>query len=407
MRLWPLLVLALTATASAQSKKKNKPPMTQTPAVDQCAQEKVEGFQIRTGYASDTDSATAIRAAKLNARKNALDSLCAEVSDTRCARLGRHVEDAKPAPFYNPSTTQACAHVGVNRKYLDLDQAEMAAFDAALKTLAKQVAENGALLVFRPPVWSQSGCNVGELGAAILSEIHSGLQRTGARVVNSDSADATVVQLRLTLKGDQISLTVGLEQPEQTGELPLGGFSFSADLFDLGAGLGDCRFDTELGLAQGVRDGDPGRLRLDVGATGVFCEGDKIAPRMYTPKEAVVKVYSVSKDGASYLVWPPPGQSGQVSGWTALDEMTLLLTPDLSDEKMVMVAVPVGKDFGPHEGFSGFCQTSSPFSADSYADGASVVSASFKVLPFDASSCVRRDVASSGAMALPEVAICR
>ena len=92
---------------------------------------------------------------------------------------------------------------------------------------------------------------------------------------------------------------------------------------------------------------------------------------------------------------------------TALAKMTLALTPDLSDERMVVVAVPVEQNFGPHEGFSGFCKTPSPFSADSYSKGASVVSASFKVLPFDAPSCVRRAVQSKGTLPMPEVPTCR
>lgn len=403
------LWLALAAFA------RKPPPAPVAPAPDPwaaqeavaCEKDTPENYQVHTGYASGADPTTAVEEARRAARKLALESVCSGKSASRCLVLGRHVEDWKQ-PFHNPSSGRACAHVAIHRQWLHDDTREQQALSDALKALAARAAEQVGqdLLWLEPPLWSSSGCAVGEVGSALVAELRNGLAGVGTVRLAASGDRATTMGVSLDARGDQVVLSASLRQPGRSGEIPLPGFSFSADLFDLGPGGGDCRFDQELGLEDGHRVGKDGRtVRLGVpGAT--FCEGDRVEPVVVVDRPSVVRVFSVSRSGKAYLVWPPPGETGKVEQHVSLGSFDLVPTPEGGSEKLVAVAAADAAGLGIAAGWSGFCEVPA-FGASTLPASTAAGAATLEVLRFDADACLVRGVKSRPAAAIPQVGACR
>jgi len=394
-------------TAEAGKKGKSDPDTAALAAqeAEACAQEKVEGFQIRTGYATRPDPAEAIQVARREARRDAISSLCLNKSQARCAVIRRHLEDWQQ-PFYNPVTQRACAHVGVNRKWINDDKGDQEALGRDLADLAAQIRGQSQLLILQPTLWAETGCSAGDLGATLLNELKNQLADGTTRITSQGAPGAAALQLILHRSGDDITLAASLRAPQQSADLPLKGFAFAADLFQVDAGQGDCRFDRDLGLVDGRRDGSAGAVSIDIGQTGVFCEGDKVEPVVRVERASVVKVYSIARDGQAYLIWPPSGQDGVIEQSIELGSMDLLINDARGDEKMVAVAMPVGTSYGATEGWTGFCEVPNPFSAGSYPESASAAAASFRVLPLDDTVCLSRQVGPQQAPTLPPIPTC-
>jgi hypothetical protein len=407
---WPGVLLATLATCAAAKKPQPAPAPDASLAEEEqlaCAPDVPEGFQVHTGYAVAADQAEAIDQARLEARRLALESLCAGKSEARCAVLRRHVESWK-VPFYNAATGRACAHVGVNRQWIDDDTRDQAKLFDELRGLAARVeqAVGADPLRIEPPVWATTGCTAGDVGAALVAELRNGFGAVGGvRLVEGESARATRLQLALASAKTDVLLTAALRATGDDTRTPIEGLRFPADLF--GAAPSDaCRFDRDLGLQGGRRVGGDGRIvSVDVPARGSFCEGDALEPTVTVSGRSEVVVFSVARSGEAYRVWPPPGSDGIVDGTVSLGALTLHPTPGRGDEKLLAVAVAPGADWGAMRGWSGFCRVPA-LTADLYPAGAAAGAATFQVLPFDADACLVRNVRQLPAPEIPPSPVC-
>jgi hypothetical protein len=170
----------------------------------------------------------------------------------------------------------------------------------------------------------------------------------------------------------------------------LGGFAFPGDLFgDDPDAQAACRGDAELGLKDGEKLGDGGlQVALVVDThDGVVCPGETLRPVLMVSQQARVQVYSVARDGAGFLVWPPPGEQGLVDDLLDLGAFHAVETPDRGDERLVAVAVPAGQYFGKTEGWTGFCALPGVFGPPYYPAGAAIGTASWRVLPAGLGGC--------------------
>lgn len=407
---WALLALGALALAGPRSKDREEQAAraaADQAAAEACGADTPEGYQIHTGFATDPDEATAIEVARLSARKMALEGLCAGKSDSRCAVIRRHIEAWK-TPHFHPFTHRACAHVGVNRRWIDDDAHDQERLTRDLQALARSVSDaaGGELLWIVPPLWSASGCHAGEVGAALVSELRNGLASVGGVRLASEQEQAAQLEVSLSTSGDRVVLDAALRLPSSEGLIPLQGFRFPKDLFSIEAEGGDCRFDRDLGLISGLRSGADGRtVQVSIPGEGSYCEGDRITPTVKVDRPSIVRVFSVGRSGKAYLVWPPPGQDGLVQRTASLGAMDLHPTPSGGDEKLVAVAVPPGSRLGPIEGWSAFCAIAS-FGAELYPEGAAAGAATFQVQRFDADACLVRDVKGSKPPPIPAVPTC-
>ncbi|MEQ1564480.1 MAG: hypothetical protein ABMA64_02495 [Myxococcota bacterium] len=365
-----------------------------------------ENYQIHTGFATDPDATTAIRAAVDESRRLAIGSVCSGKSPTRCEVLTRHVE-AWRQPYWNPVTGRACAHAGVRRDYLDDDQGDQERLGAELRRVAADVATAaGATPVWiSPPLWTTTGCHAGPAGSAMVAELKTGLAAAGtARLATKESA-AVTVWLTLDARADDVVVGASLRKPGSASLVPLVGFTVPADLFDLGAGGGDCRLDRELGLTDGQRPGADGRtVRILLPAEGSYCEGDTIEPVVVVDRPSRVEVFSVARNGEAYRVWPPAGEAGEVATSASLGSLDLVRSPDAGDEKLVAVAVAPGGGFG--HAWAGFCKVPGALTAAAWPATAAAGAATFVVQPFDAPACLDRASRVAGPTAPPPAPIC-
>jgi hypothetical protein len=375
-----------------------------------CAAGTVEGFRIVTGYATDPDPAQAVQLARADARKQALTTLCSGKSEGRCEIIGRHLDPWK-VPYHNPLTQRACFHVGIKRTWIDDDRGDQQAFVRDLGTLAAAIhqAATDRPVALAPVLWARSGCVAGEAADAVHAELRNALGRLGGLTLVPEAGDSAV-EIRLSLEpgATGVALTAAAVSPRGAGEVPLPGFSFPDDLFDLGADGGDCRFDDALGLTSGQRRGHTGLVvRMALGTEERrFCEGDRVTPELRVSRPATVKVFSVSRSGTALLVWPPAGETGLVQDRASLGPMDLVLTSTPGDEKLLAVAMPQGEPFAGLQDWTGLCRYPGDFTAGAYPDPAAASAATFSVLAWDDDHCLQRDVRPAGTAEIPPLPAC-
>jgi hypothetical protein len=375
-----------------------------------CAPDVPENYQIHTGYASG-DEAVAVQEARDDARALALATLCSGKSPVRCEVLVRHLEAWKQ-PHWNPVSKQACAHVGIRRDYLDDDRGDQQRLSIELRRLGEDIAARvgtGVVWIEVPTITS-TGCPAGPAGSSMVAELRNALAAAGTVRIATASQLATNVQLSLDVRGTDVVVSAALQEPRASVQTPLEGFVVPGDLFDLTeANSASCRFDRELGLVFGQRTAPDGRtVHLKLPGDGSYCEGDSIEPTLVVDKPSDVKVFSVSQDGTGYVVWPPPGASGKVDSSVSLGEMVLLRDPNLGDEKLVAVAVPVGATFGTSNPWTTYCKAPGPVTSAIWSKSAALGGATFVVQPYDASACVQRKVPRPlASFQVPNVPVCK
>jgi len=409
-----LLVLALALPAVAKKPKPAPVPTGPDPAqveADEaaaCAKDVPENFQIHTGYATHADPAEAIAEALRSARKEALDTLCAGKSEARCASIRRHLEGWKQ-PFHNPLSGRACAHVGVNRRWIDDDRREQAKLHDELVALGARVAAatEGQVVALAPARWEESGCDAGEVGTALRSELRNALAETETTLVPPGTTGAADVSVRLEVAGSEVVVLVDVALPRAAGRKPVEGVRFPSDLFVLDEVNRDCRIDRSLGLEGGVRRGADGlQVWVDAGVEGLVCEGDKGDPEVRVSRPAKVKVWSVDRLGTAYLVWPPPGNDGVVQRSLSLGEVTYHRPVAGGEERLLAVAVPADQAMGPIDDWTGFCMHPGALEAKAYPADAAAAAASLTVLPWEDAACAQRGTARSHAPEMPAVPEC-
>jgi len=407
-----LLGLALPAVAGRKGRKDDDvgpdPEEVAAQEAAACAKDVPENYQIHTGYGSSSDPAEAIAEAERAARKLALDTLCAGKSEARCTSIRRHIEGWKQ-PYHNPISGRACAHVGVNRQWIDDDRREQARLHTELVALGGRVAAatEGQRVALRPARWAESGCDAGEVGTALRAELRNALAQTDAELVPVGTSKAVEVAVRLEVVGAKVVVLADVRAPGAEGTRPIEGLSFPSDLFVLDEVNRDCRLDRALGLEGGHRRGADGmRVWIDPGVEGLVCEGDRGEPEVRVSRPAKVKVWSVDRLGRAYLVWPPPGDDGVVQRTMPLGRVTYHRPLVGGEERLLAAAVPADGTFGSIDEWTGFCLQPGVLSSDSYPDAAAVAAASLTVLPWAHGTCAQRDTARSEPPAMPDVPVC-
>lgn len=358
-----------------------------------CAPDTPENYQIHTGTGSHPDAGVAKQTAESQARFRAIQQLCSGKSATRCAVIQRHLESWK-TPYWNPLTNESCAHVGVHRKWLQDDAGDLQQLQLNLAQLASRIVDSAGskMVAIDPPIWTQSGCTPGEVGAALTVELKNALARQGKiQLAEPTHTSALRLRVELTPTPGRVLLGATLRDPARQGFTPMPGFDFAEDLFVTGAMSQACAGDDKLGLKDGYREGANGLVaRLELGTeSSLFCEGTVVRPRVVVNKPSQVKVFSVAQDGRALLVWPPPGERGLVEKSVNLGEFTLYRNKDAGDEKLITVAVPIASTFTHMDGWTGFCQLPTPFSDSVFPPGAAGAAATYHVMPFDAVECMR------------------
>jgi len=380
-------------------------------AIDACPEVPPPGYRIERAYAAGPEG-EAMNAARDRARQVMIERLCAGVGELRCAAVQRHITSWgqgtwTPTDRRGHSGT-ACAAVAIEEAFLDQIGRDEAAFQADLaKLVAELLARTGeALLDLTPPAW-ETGCVVGDLGAAVAGELRALL--AGARVVPDGQGDRRATEVLTTLSPAAMGVRLNLAmRPAGGAVLLLGGLTFPADLFGSDAeAQAACRSDQDLGLSAGEKLGDGG---LQVGLVvdthdGVVCSGETLRPVLMVSQQARVQVYSVTRDGGGFLVWPPPGDPGLVDGLLDLGEFYAVQNADAGDERLVAVAIPVGGYFGKTEGWTGFCRLPGVFGPVLYPSGAALGAATWRVLPAGMGGCTG-EARPADLSALQTAAVC-
>lgn len=406
-----LLVLAVAFAG----KKKDDTPVHPDPDViaaeeaEACAKDIPENYRIFTGYASGTDPTTAVVDARNNAVREALDTVCSGKSETRCEVLRRHVADWKK-PFHNPLTGKACAHVGIDRLWIDDDKRDQEQLDEAVTALGKAIAEAapaGKPIAMRAPVWGESGCVAGPLGVVLTSAIRNAIAERGLVIAPVGKPTASEITVVARSAGDRVFVEASVQPWGAKAATPVPGIDVAGDLFPVDEGDGTCWLDSRMGLPGGKRDGANGlHVRIDQRAPHpTVCEGDVSTPEIHVDRPARVKVFSVDRMGAAYLVWPPPGGSDRVAGSLAMDELHYVQSPVGGEERMVAVAVAEGASFPEIDDWTAFCKHPRPFSVTPFA-GSAAHAIGFEVRAYDDPACVQRNVPRAAKRVIPEIPVC-
>jgi len=352
-----------------------------------------EGFRTWVGNASGPDKGAALKSAREDALAKATEAACAGFGSLRCAAIRRNMSDWKNG-HWDPETGAACAAVALKKTWLDSLERDIEEFARNVDQLAVSVVPHlgEAPLQLEAPVWN-SGCAAGEVGAALSETLRNALAYPGSvRLVPDGATDpgAAVLQLKLTPSADKVILSASIQPPGETALVPLGGFSFPLDVFEVDADEeGTCRSDQALGLVDGARVGADGR-RVWIAITsdrGLFCEGEQLEPIVMVSQPSRLRVYSVAHDGDAYLIWPPPGHPDRVDGRVSLGKVDLVALPEEGDERLLAVAAPAEGNLGMTDAWEGFCRVPGVFSEALYPSGAAVGTRTFTVLPPGSGEC--------------------
>lgn len=379
-RLLPLLLLGCGPKAPVESAVDAASVAVDLEAL--CPTTPPTGYRVERGEGAGVTAADALAAAREAATQRLVMNACAGLADARCDALRRDVKPWKEG-HYEASTQSACASVAIEKGALDAIEREKEALMADVKAFAGRVAAQGVSSVDLPPPTWHTGCSAGLPGARIGALTRNALAENGVGVAPS----GIVLAQQLTPGSASVTLTANLAKEEPTG---LPGFDFAPDLVGLSAEeTGSCRADGDLGLAGGERPGENG-LRVTVrmpAQEGVLCEGQSTEPVVAVNQPAHVQVYSVSRDGRSLLIWPPPGGDDSVETSVSLGEVTAIAQADGSDERLVAVAVLENRRFASTAGWQGFCEVNGGLGPSHYPDGAAVGSATVHIVEAGTADC--------------------
>ena len=365
------------------------------------------------------------------ARRNALEKLeplvCEGIEDTpRCLVARRHIKEFGNGEMKRQGGKGwACASVAVDIDWIDSKQKELDRMGGELAALAGAIREKVENRSIKPmgAVWARTGCTAGESGTHLQLQLRRAL--AGAELVgaNQPARDAVQVRLELSLAVGEVSVAVGAREPGQTAWSPLGvgGFDFPAHVYALEAKDADYCFGQQgLGLAPAPAatttseptsapasttpappPGPQLRILLD-SEQGVYCEGERVQPRVELSAPARLRLYSVDGDGTSWRIWPWNHDDDVVYGPSAPPELPgfdLTLNADGSDSTLVVVAFPA--DLLPSDPpRNDMCTLRSPLDVRELPGFPAVDMLSLAVLPAGERLCLDRGDASQRAKQL-------
>jgi len=346
---------------------------------------------VELGYGHGNE-AKAMSAARDDAFRKVIDRVCAGLSEARCNGIRSSISPWEDGRYHRRS---ACAAVAFPEDKLDALQREAGDLDQAIAGLAEDVGSlEVALLRHEAPAW-ESGCAAGEVGAYLENTFDGALGRTAVQLDRDERLHAGASRFHMVLAPGPagVRVTGYLQRPGEVGWSTVEGPKFALDLFGVEAAeQGQCAPDERLGLRGGQLAGDGGlAVWIDLpGGGNLFCEGEEIAPVLRVSSPARVQVFSVQRGGAAHLVWPMEGD-GIVEEQLVLDGGVLLADEGAGDERLVAVALPAGRSFGPTDRWRGYCEAGKDFGDSFYPAGAAVGTASYTVRP-QGGSCAAVDV---------------
>ena len=364
-----------------------------------------------TGYGIAGSEVEAVQAAREDARAQVQAAACSsEMSKRRCDGLMsryalqydeqvQYVRKGFPRRerYRACFTLQAPAHI-VDWRY------QQQAFREALRGMAVDVVSRFGREDVRidAPVWAESQCSVGGAGESLVGELAGAFANTGVRV---DENDVEVASLRVQLaqSGERLDLIPTFVDAEGSATR-LAPIAFRPELFQLDrTEEPSCRWDRELGLEEGHREGADGRtVRVVIsGNTGQYCEGDRMEPVVLVDRPSRVRVFSVERDGRALVIWPySPDQDDLVERTLSLGQAQVQ-RPKLGEERLVAVALPADDSFGETDDWRA-CYWPTAFGSSSMPAHAAVGSAGFLVAPEGTEGCPT-DVPL---VAIPELPTC-
>ena len=383
------LIAILTIAALPSPAAAGDPP----PSTDACPTVPPHGYVVELGYGKGNE-AKAMSDARDEALRRVIDKVCKGLSEARCNGIRRSVSPWEEGR-YDRRTRSACAGVAFPQDKLDELRREAELLDHEIADLAEDVGSmEVGLLRHEAPAW-ESGCAAGEVGAYLENTFAGALGRTAVQLDRDERIHAGASRFHMVLAPGPagVRVTGYLQRPGEVGWSTVEGPKFALDLFGVEAAeQGQCAPDERLGLRGGQLAGDGGlAVWIDLpGGGNLFCEGEEIAPVLRVSSPARVQVYSVQRGGAAHLVWPMEGD-GIVEEQLVLDGGVLLADEGAGDERLVAVALPAGRSFGPTDRWRGYCKAGEDFGDSFYPAGAAVGTASYTVRP-QGGSCAAVDV---------------
>jgi len=360
-------------------------------------------YVLKVAWAEGRTEAKALESARGMARAQLVEQLCTGYDELRCAAVKRHVRDWEDGHWEPPSKGRpgsACAAVTVERRYVDLVQHEFQAFDDELKMLAEEIRSRlgEATLVLDPPRWA-SGCNAGELGAALNSEIRRRLRGVAVAKQGHRPPDAQLLRLTITPGSESVGIDATLGGIRAGVETSLGGLRVAPDLLGIAADeVGYCAGDAATG--GGDRVGKDG-LRVEAlfdAPDGLACEGSQVPMSLFTSQPAQVWLFSVAPDGSALLIWSS-GNGDLVNGEFSLGSVDVVPYPGGGDERLVAVALPPDQRWLPVDEWNASCRVPGEMGALGRPDTAAVGSASYTVIRAGVQPCPETTVVDPLAMA--------
>ena len=352
-------------------------------------------FRHYTGYGYGRSGILAVQAARDDAYSQAEAAVCAgRLGKRRCDATMSHLAQLDEQTRYvrkgyrRPERHRACFTLQIERKYVDMGHLQ-AEFRRELTRLGATVATRFGRDPIRvdPPTWAESQCSVGGAGEVLLGEVAGAFSQ--ARVGIDDSTfDGPSLRMKLARSGDDLDLVTTYVDANGVAS-PMAPVRFLPELYGLeDTAEPSCRWDNELGLVEGHRDGADGRhARIVIaGNTGEYCEGDRMEPRVLVDRPSRVRVYSVERDGRALVIWPySPEQDDLVQRSMSLGQAQVQ-RPKQGEERLLVVAIPADETFGDVDGWRG-CYWPTAFDSSAMPAHAAVGSVGFLVSPEGTEGC--------------------
>lgn len=366
-----MTLLILLASASAGPPPGGQPTACETVPPGKNQYRLAVGYATARGLSTPAARNAALAAARLDARQQLADQLCAAMPDT-CARYRGYIQDWQTPGVYDTGTKQACATAVIESWLLQPDalRREAETQMSALADAAAKVAGTAAVRI--GDVRRTDGCAVPELDPARMW-VGARLGAAGATVYGDEAPEGTArLELSATVAADTVTLgaTVRHADGRAVWVAPV---RFPAAAFGVPE-----RQICAASVASAGLDAEGVRLTVHTRG-GALCDGQPFEPILWVDRPSRVHVYDVAADGTAYHIWPEPGGDGSVSG--ALSLGTSYATPAIStgDEVLVAVAVPAGSGPSALDGATGFCRMARPFSIAALPAGSRVSTVSWHI----------------------------
>jgi hypothetical protein len=361
------------------------------PGLDKLCPTRVSGegggkFVVEQGFVEGAGAT--IPDARQRATETLIGRVCSGLSEVECASVRRHVGPWGDG-YDDKKKKLACGSVSLDKSQIPDRKREAQELEVAMRALAVRVAEQskGSPVLMEAPKWA-SGCSSGVVGQAVKTQMLVQLGKVEGITLARANQRATRLELSMAPGPAGVTVAAGLQAAGGAG-VPLPGFSFPRALFNVPEDeKGECRGNAALGLSDGHRVGSSGlgvEVALD-GVDGQACDGTQTALNVRVTEPSRVQLYSIAKDGRSYLVF-----DGEAQGESSPATFTLTAMPD--DETLMAVAVPTGGNLGAPGAWdlvrtaSGLCEVPRGIQVSDFPGAAAISTFTYRVVPGGTEGC--------------------